>query len=365
MRGDTDVGGKHRAGRRQIAAPTAAALSRTGYAPDTPADTPADLPEGGSPPATLVLWGARALYVGPALGLGAHRNAVAVVAVGLDAPFGVARDPAGSGVGGSGVGGSDVPAVRWCRTALIPPRTLHRLHPGAGRLAFLYLDALGADLRRVLARASDDEAGDGARRAAYDLAGEGELVALLDAAARGRRSWPTACTALGAWLGGGAPRVAARTAGAAPSDAMRDAAGTDAAAGEAASGDAAVAAAVRRMRDDPAGCPPLATLAAGAGLSPSRFAHRFTAATGVPFRRYRTWCRMAAVVRAATAGATLTRAALDAGFASSAHLSAAFRAMFGLSPTQLGLGTTPRGRLALVDVALDVGCDEAAGASST
>jgi AraC-like DNA-binding protein len=102
------------------------------------------------------------------------------------------------------------------------------------------------------------------------------------------------------------------------------------------------------------GAPPLATLAATAGVSPSRFAHRFTAATGVPFRRYRTWCRMAAVARAASAGATLTRAALDAGFASSAHLSAAFRAMFGLSPTQLGLGTPVGGRLALVE--LDEAC---------
>jgi AraC-like DNA-binding protein len=355
MRRDTERGGAQRAGRGQSAALGGAALSRTGYAPGaststhTPTDPPGD--GGGGVPATLVLWGARALYVGSALGLGAHRNAVAVVAVGLDALFGVARDPGAVALATlttptaeRGPGGRDASrrdTVRWCRTALIPPCTLHRLHPGSGRLAFLYLDALGVDLRRVLARARDDDVCDGARRAAYDLAGEADLVTLLDAAARGRRSWAATCVSLGAWLRGSAATAAAS--------------GVDrAAVAAAAEGDAAVAAAVRRMRDDPAGCPPLATLAATAGVSPSRFAHRFTAATGVPFRRYRTWCRMAAVARAASAGATLTRAALDAGFASSAHLSAAFRAMFGLSPTQLGLGTPVGGRLALVE--LDEAC---------
>ena len=37
--------------------------------------------------AQLYSWGARALFIGPALGLSPHRNAVAVVAVGLEAPF--------------------------------------------------------------------------------------------------------------------------------------------------------------------------------------------------------------------------------------------------------------------------------------
>ena len=32
----------------------------------------------------LVSWGARALYVGPGFGLSPHRNAVAVLAMGLD-----------------------------------------------------------------------------------------------------------------------------------------------------------------------------------------------------------------------------------------------------------------------------------------
>lgn len=44
---------------------------------------------------------------------------------------------------------------------------------------------------------------------------------------------------------------------------------------------------------------------------------------------------MALVMRALSAGETLTVAALDSGFSSSAHLSATFKAMFGLTPSSL------------------------------
>jgi AraC-like DNA-binding protein len=190
-------------------------------------------------------------------------------------------------------------------------------------MAFLYLDAVGPDLAGVLARARTRDAPDGALRAAYDVVHEAALVTLLDAALADAGAdadgWLSVCWRLTDLLG----------------LAHAGAAGTD----------ARVAAAARRMRADPGGCPPLAALAAAAGLSPSRFAHRFTAAAGVPYRRYRLWCRMAAVARAAAGGASLTRAALDAGFASSAHLSAAFRVMFGLAPARLALG-----RVALVDL---------------
>ncbi len=56
----------------------------------------------------LVDAGARALYLGPAFTLGAHRNAVAVLAIGLDRPFELADGHA-----------LDDPLPRRC--ALIPP----------------------------------------------------------------------------------------------------------------------------------------------------------------------------------------------------------------------------------------------------
>ncbi len=312
------VGDEARGSAGQDAAARSPALSQTGRAP---AARP-----------TLVLWGARAVYVGPALGLGAHRGAVAVVAVGLDGPFGVARDPDAPPDEGDAA-----PAHRWCRTAVILPGTRHRLH-ATGLMAFTYLDALARDVAGVLDRAGARDAPDGVLRAAYDLADEAALVRLLVEAADGTTPWPAACARLAGLLG--LPPARWR------SDPARDPASLRAV--DARAVDAAAADAARRLRADPGGCPPLAGLARAAGLSPSRFARRFTAAAGVPFRRYRLWCRMAAVARAAAAGAPLTRAALDAGFASSAHLSAAFRAMFGLPPTRLALG-----QLTLVDLGDD------------
>jgi AraC-like DNA-binding protein len=47
------------------------------------------------------------------------------------------------------------------------------------------------------------------------------------------------------------------------------------------------------------------------------------------------WRRMALVMRALAEGSDLTAAALACGFASSAHLSAAFKQMFGLSPREV------------------------------
>lgn len=70
-------------------------------------------------------------------------------------------------------------------------------------------------------------------------------------------------------------------------------------------------------------------------LSVFRFQHRFREETGLPYRRYRAWRRMAAVVLALSTGATLNQAALKAGFASSSQLSAAFLAIFGIQPSLL------------------------------
>jgi AraC-like DNA-binding protein len=58
---------------------------------------------------------------------------------------------------------------------------------------------------------------------------------------------------------------------------------------------------------------------------------------------------MAVVMRALHAGCSLTDAAMSAGFASSAHLSSAFRRIFGLAPSEIvALG-------ARIDLSEDVG----------
>jgi AraC family transcriptional regulator len=79
----------------------------------------------------------------------------------------------------------------------------------------------------------------------------------------------------------------------------------------------------------------LAELAKAVHRSPSRLAHRFREATGVPVRRFVLWRRLRAAAESAMRGSNLTEAAHAAGFADSAHLSRTFRSMFGIAPSFL------------------------------
>ena len=240
----------------------------------------------------LVLWGARALYVGPAFGLSAHRSAVAVLAMGLDAPFGVARDPRDPSAG-----------YRACRTALIAPNTLHQLI-SSDRMAFLYLDPLSRDWEIVRTKA-----GQSGESIAFDLLHEDSIIECLQDLANRVRSWDQTRVLLSRCL-----------------DLRQEF-----------QGDPRVADAIARMRHEPPDGISAVDLARVSDLSVSRFLHVFKDTTGVPFRRYRLWCRLRAVVKVAKSGASLTQAAHAAGLAGSAHLSAAFRDMFGLSLTELNL----------------------------
>jgi hypothetical protein len=88
----------------------------------------------------LFFWGARTLFLGKALGLSAHRNAVAVLCAGVNAPFEIACDPKRPEVG-----------YLACRTALIPANTLHHLRCRDSPMAFLYVDARsGRETARML-----------------------------------------------------------------------------------------------------------------------------------------------------------------------------------------------------------------------
>jgi len=79
----------------------------------------------------------------------------------------------------------------------------------------------------------------------------------------------------------------------------------------------------------------LAALAEVAGLSPSRFAHVFTEAIGVPLRPYKRWLRLQRAARELVMGRTVTQAAHVAGFADAAHLTRTFRRTLGATPREL------------------------------
>lgn len=81
--------------------------------------------------------------------------------------------------------------------------------------------------------------------------------------------------------------------------------------------------------------PTLVELAKQARISPSRLMHIFTADTGTPLRTYLRWLRMTRACGALLQGSTLSDAALTGGFSDAAHMSRTFKAMYGLSPSQL------------------------------
>lgn len=85
--------------------------------------------------------------------------------------------------------------------------------------------------------------------------------------------------------------------------------------------------------------PTLAKAASVACLSESRFSHLFVEETGLPFRTYVLWRRLMQAVELRAAGASLTQAAHEAGFADSAHFSRTFLRMFGVPADTMWLGS--------------------------
>ena len=79
--------------------------------------------------------------------------------------------------------------------------------------------------------------------------------------------------------------------------------------------------------------PSAAELARGVGLSSERLRHLFKEQMGLPMRRYVQWLRLLRALTQALGGASMTQAAVDAGFADAAHLTRTSRRMFGLPPT--------------------------------
>lgn len=79
----------------------------------------------------------------------------------------------------------------------------------------------------------------------------------------------------------------------------------------------------------------LEEVAAEAYLSPSRFRHLFVEQTGMALRPYILWRRFLRVWDLVSAGASLSTAAHEAGFADAAHLTRTSRRMFGFPPSAM------------------------------
>ncbi|MEU4342736.1 AraC family transcriptional regulator [Nocardia sp. NPDC023852] len=238
-----------------------------------------NIPQEAHRPAALWLWAGQAIYRGPSLRLDAHSTAVDCLAIGVDTAFRLEADR----------------SARTVRSALIPPRKVHRVVADGGRLMFCYLDPGSRRARACREQMTlwDND---------FGFAHRSE-TRLADAAGRDRPD----------------PRELADLVGAAPRPPMDD----------------RVREAMATLLGHPAREITAERLAAAAHLSESRFLHLFSSQAGTSFRRYRLWARMLGAGRSIAKGASLTSASVDAGFASPSHFSDAFRTLFGLSPTAL------------------------------
>jgi AraC-like DNA-binding protein len=244
----------------------------------------------------LVNWGLRAVYIGPGFQLPAHRNAVAVLALALKGTMSVALNARDLGQG-----------LRVCRSVLIEPNQLHLIQTSCDDHAFIYVDALSRDL--VSLRAGCQQPGTVLH---FDFDRECKLIELLTQVRCGFSSWGDIQEALAGNLG--------FTSG------LRE---------------PRIDTVLQALESNPDDSRQVQDWAKEVGLSSSRFQHLFKHCTGVSFRRFRLWMRLRFAVTQVMKGSTLTDAAMAAGMSSSAHLSAAFKTMFGISPSQL-INVSPR-----------------------
>lgn len=94
-----------------------------------------------------------------------------------------------------------------------------------------------------------------------------------------------------------------------------------------------MAAIVRAIEADPMMRMSQTELARRLGMERTQALRRFKAATGLTFRAFKLWSGLQHAARQIEAGVLVRTAAMDGGFADTAHLSRSFRALFGLSPS--------------------------------
>jgi AraC-like DNA-binding protein len=236
---------------------------------------------------TVWLWPGQALYAGPSLNPAPHSGSVWCLAVGIGGPITVATTDG---------------TTREARSVLIPPRLTHQLICHGRGLVSCYLEPTSARAESCRTNMTDCIGAIGVDHPAEDR---------LTFSPSDDQS---ACR----WLDLAAPATAGVV-------------------------DPRIAAATRRIREDPATTVSSRELAAEAGLSESRFLHLFRDELGTSLRRYLIWARLVHAGTAIAAGANMTDAAMKSGFASPSHLADRFKSTFGLSATQLlGTGLTLR-----------------------
>lgn len=244
----------------------------------------------------LLRWSDLAVFIGRLEEVGTHVHHAPALLVGLDGPF-VFAPAAGEG--------------QSCHGAWVPTGLRHRLEVH-GRVAVIYFDPVPHGPLRAPPLLATSEATPWWRAARQALAETDDAQATVE-------------------------RLRARLL----EEVMPRAGvlGTE-------SPDPQLVALRAAMATEPAPYWSLPQAARRAGLSASRFSHRFTARTGVSWTAYRNWARLIdSCVELAATPRALTRIAADRGYSSAAHFAASFRRSFGISPSELR-GMQPQLRLA-------------------
>jgi AraC-like DNA-binding protein len=253
---------------------------------------------GGFGAGRVAFWNGGALWMGHAAGAAdAHAHHAMMFALALDAPRPDAAFLA------------RVPPGEWvrCQGALVPAHVPHQFDGGGHAVALLLVEPETAAGRALRARCLD----------------EGVCVlpgALAASLAAPLREAFDAGVDDAATLAAIARRAIDGLAGPTPAEVPVD---------------PRIAAAIERIRAQLSSPITLAEVAASVHLSPGRFRHLFVAQTGSTFRAYLLWARVGAAVAAGMAGRSWTEAALEAGFADSAHLARTCRRMIGIAPGML------------------------------
>ena len=253
----------------------------------------------------LYLWTHRALYLGRSPDNDLHRHHAAQICLSLDQPIGCRPSSAASWTTAQGIH--------------IPPDHPHQIEAGDARLLVLYVEPESDEYATLLSKFDPSTTG----QIHFFEPGSGALESLrqlCDYGADPDAAWAVCAEALGLDM-------------AAPIPVRRD---------------RRVQSVIDAIRDQPDRTHSAARLGQTVHLSASRLSHLFREHTGVAMRRYVVWSRLRAVVALALAGESLTDAAHAAGFADAAHMSNAFRQMFGFAPSLLFAHKPPKDAVVVI-----------------
>jgi AraC-like DNA-binding protein len=240
--------------------------------------------------ALLYLWDRRTLYLGPLAESLEVTQAAATLVLGIDQDFAMQ------------VGGELIS----CRSALLPAGSSVRLQVAQTRLAVCYLDPFGADFRQLVGRMSVQRAG-----LYFQLEQQTRWIAHLHQLLHSEATPVQAYALLDELIGPQATDAPARKV------------------------DPRILRVVELIKRDIADNLSAQYLAAQVGLSEPRLSQLFKETLGVPIRRYRQWHRLFVTAAGVTQGLSLTTAALEAGFADSAHFSHTFHSILGMRPSAI------------------------------